>query len=204
MDLSSNDNDIIGPDTATWFTDPPPWPSDGVKAFGMWAHERWFNCGGGPDYFDIDYVFLTGDIVAREKDGYAYAVKWNVSDPDGGTITSTLRYKEVPELLLPSESPICDGSNFTTEWTYIGQTTTDLSPAPSYPNKVYLPITMGGGSGGTGTYNATLDWDLSGSGFEDGLSYYVCVGVDDGISQRYSVSSAPVIRVPHSPNYSDE
>jgi hypothetical protein len=204
MDLSSNDNDIIGPDTDTWFTDPPPWPSDGVKAFGMWAHERWFNCGGGPDYFDIDYVFLTGDIVAREKDGYAYTVKWNVSDPDGGTITSTLRYKEVPELLLPSESPTCDSGNFTTEWTYIGQTTTDLSPAPSYPNKVYLPIIMGGGFGGTGAYNTTLDWDLSGSGFQDGLSYYVCVGVDDGISQHYEVSSAPVIRVPHSPNYSDE
>jgi hypothetical protein len=204
MDLSSNDNDIIGPDTDTWFTDPPPWPSDPVKAFGMWAHERWFNCGGGPDYFDIDYVFLTGDIVAREKDGYAYTLKWNVSDPDGGTITSTLRYREVPELLLPSESPTCDNSNFTTEWTYIGQTTTDLSPAPSYPNKVYLPIAMGGGFGGTGTYNATFDWDLSGSGFEDGLSYYVCVRVDDGGTQRYTVSSAPVIRVPHSPNFSDE
>jgi hypothetical protein len=63
---------------------------------------------------------------------------------------------------------------------------------------------MGGGSGETGTYNATLDWHLTGSDFEDGLSYYVCIGVDDGDSQRYTVSSAPVIRVPHSPNFSDE
>jgi hypothetical protein len=205
MDLSSNNNDIVGPDTATWFTDPPPWPSDGVKAFGMWAHERWFNCGGGPDYFDIDYVYLTGDIVAREKDGYVYTVKWNVSDPDGGTITSTLHYKEVPELLKPSESPTCDSSNFTTEWTYISQKTTDLSPAPSYPNKNYLPIILGGGgSGQTDSYNETYDWDLSDSSFEDGLSYYICIRVDDGTSQRYTVSSAPVIRVPHSPDYSDE
>ena len=204
MDLSSNNNDIVGPDIATWFTDPPPWPSDGVKAFGMWAHERWFNCNGGPDYFYIDYVYLTGDIVAREKDGYAYTVKWNVSDPDGGTITSILRYKEVPELLLPSESPTCGSSNFTTEWAYIGQKTTELSPAPSYPNKNYLPIIMGRGSGGMETYNETYEWDLSGSGFEDGLSYYVCIRVDDGTSQSYAVSSAPVIRVPHSPNFSNE
>lgn len=204
MDLSSNDNDIIGPDAATWFTDPPPWPSDGVKAFGMWAHERWFNCGGGPDYFDIDYVYLTGDIVAREKDGYVYTVKWNVSDSDGGTITSTLHYKEVPELLKPSESPTCDSSNFTTDWTYISQKTTDLSQGPSYPNKNYLPIIFGVGSGQTDSYNETYDWDLSDSSFEDGLSYYICIRVDDGTSQRYAVSSAPVIRVPHSPDYSDE
>ncbi len=204
MDLSSNNNDIVGPDIATWFTDPPPWPSDGVKAFGMWAHERWFNCGGGPDYFLLDYVYLTGDIVAREKDGYAYTVKWNVSDPDGGTITSILRYKEVPELLPPSESPTCDSGNFTSEWAYIGQKTTELRPALPYPNRIYLPIIMGKGYGGTGTYNETYEWDLSGSGFEDGLSYYVCIRVDDGTSQRYAVSSAPVIRVPHSPNFSDE
>jgi hypothetical protein len=47
MDLSRNDNDIVGPNYATWRTDPPPWPNDPVKAFGMWPHERWANCGGG-------------------------------------------------------------------------------------------------------------------------------------------------------------
>jgi hypothetical protein len=205
MDLSSNSNDIQGPDTATWFENPPPWPSDPVKAFGMWAHERWENCSGGPDYFDLDYVYLTGDIVAREKDGYTYTLKWNVADPDGGTITSVLRYRVVPELLEPSKSPTCDSSNFVTGWTYIGETTTDLSATPSYPNKVYLPLVMGsGGTGGTGAYNATFDWDLSGSSFEDGQSYYVCIRVDDGSSQRYAISDAPVIRVPHSPNFGDE
>jgi hypothetical protein len=205
MDLSSNDNDIQGPDTATWFEDPPPWPTDAVKAFGMWPHEWWANCSGGPAYFDIDYVYLTGDIVAREKDGYQYTLKWKVVDPDGGTITSQIRYKEVPELLEPSQAPACDGSNFTTDWTYIGETTTDLSATPSLPNKIFLPLMFGGGgSGGTGAYNTTYDWDLSGSGFEDGLSYYVCVQVDDGTSQRYSVSDAPVIRAPHSPNFGDE
>lgn len=205
MDLSSNNNDIQGPDTATWFKDPPPWPTDPVKAFGIWAHERWANCSGGPDYFDIDYVYLTGDIVAREKEGYPYTLKWNVTDPDGGTITSVLRYKEVPELLLPSEAPTCNSGNFTTDWTYIGQTTTDLSPGPSYPLKTYLPTLMGGGgSGGTGTFNTTYDWVLSGSDFEDGLSYYVCIRVSDGNSQSYAVSSAPVIRVPYSPNFGDE
>ena len=33
MDLSSNDNDIVGPDTDTWFTDPPPWPSNDCTIF---------------------------------------------------------------------------------------------------------------------------------------------------------------------------
>jgi hypothetical protein len=205
MDLSSNNNDIQGPDTATWFKDPPPWPTDPVKAFGLWAHERWVNCSGGPNYFDIDYAYLTGDIVAREKDGYRYTLKWNVADRDGGTITSELRYKEVPELLLPSEAPTCNSTNFTTAWTYIDRTTTDVSPIPSYPNKIYLPIVMvGGASGGTGAFNTTYNWDLSGSAFEDGLSYYVCIRVDDGTSQSYAVSSAPVLRVPHSPNFAGD
>jgi hypothetical protein len=205
MDLSSNSNDAIGPDTDTWFTHPPPWPSNGVKAFGMWAHERWANCGGGPDYFDLDYVYLTGDIVAREKDSYKYTIKWNVSDPDGGAITSTIRYKEVPELLLPSDSPTCDDTNFVTEWTNIDQVTTILLPAPSYPNKVYLPIIMAGAFGGMGRYNEWYDWYLSDTDpdFEDGMSYYVCIRVDDGTSQRYAVSNAPVIRVPLSPDFGD-
>lgn len=205
MDLSSNSNDAIGPDTNTWFTHPPPWPSDGVKAFGMWAHERWANCGGGPDYFDLDYVYLTGDIVARAKDGYSYNIKWKVSDPDGGTITSTLRYQEAPELLLPSASPDCDGTNFeTAAWNYIYQKTTDVSPSPSYSNKIYLPIIRGGeSSGGIGPYNEAYDWSLSGGSFQDGYAYYVCIRVDDGTSQRYAVSSAPVIRVPFSPDFGD-
>lgn len=37
------------------------------------------------------------------------------------------------------------------------------------------------------------------STFLDGKSYYLCVDTDDGTSQHYTVSSAPVIRVPRSP-----
>jgi len=189
MDLSSNQN-YSNP---TWKTDPPPWPNDTIKAFGMWPHEWWVNCSGGPDHFDVDFVYLTGDIVAREKDGYQYIVKWNVSDANGGSIVSSLRYKEVAELLTPSQSPACNAGNFQTGWTYIGQKTTNLSPGSSLPNKVYLPVMA---ASGVGTYNETYAWTLTGTDFEDGKSYYVCIQVDDGGAQSYAVSSAPVIRVP--------
>jgi hypothetical protein len=206
MDLSRNDN---YPSFPTWQgasspSAPSPWPTAGVKAFGMWPHEWWANCNGGPGYFDLDYVYLTGDIVAREENGYKYTIKWHVSDSDGGEIVSTIRYKEVAEYLLNPESSLtCDDSNFATAWTYIAQKTTNLSPPPSYPNKIYLPIIMGGASGGMGPYNESYDWYLSDSNpdFEDGKSYYVCIKVDDGTSQDYMVSSAPVIRVPRSPYF---
>jgi hypothetical protein len=211
MDLSSNQNDIAGPDTATWFVDPPLWPSDDVKTFGMWAHERWFNCAGGPDYFDLDYVYLTGDIVAREKDGYTYPVRWEVSDPDGGSIISTIRYLEVDELQLPANSPPCDASNF--------EGSIGLPPREPGSQIVFLPILFSTNPGigsrwqdfdpiarvvtspGTQTYTLSFFDDTK---FEDGKSYYLCIRVDDGTSQSYAVSSAPVIRVPHSPNFSDE
>ena len=201
MDLSSNSNDIVGPDYATWFTSPPPWPNDRVMAFGMWPHERWANCGGGPDYFDLDFAYLTGDIVAREKDDYNYSIKWYVSDPDGGSITSEIRYKEAPELVAPSASPVCNNANFGTEWTYIAQVTTTLPPTPSYPHKTYLPLVVKKTSEGSAPFNVSYSWDLSGPAFQDGLSYYVCIRVSDGGSSQYAVSSAPVIRVPHSPNF---
>ncbi len=209
MDLSSNTNDIVGPDYATWFSNPPPWPADAVKAFGIWPHERWVNCGGGPNYFDLDYVYLTGEIVAREKDGYKYTVNWNISDPDGGTMVSTIRYLEVDELLPPAASPACSSTNF-------GDPTT---LPPRDPNQIYLPVIVASQSGiggrwqdfspvatkTTSTGQQTYQLDFSDdSKFEDGKSYYICVRVDDSTSQSYAVSSAPVIRVPHSPNFSNE
>ncbi len=211
-DLNSNSNDIVGPDTATWSADPPPWSSDDVKAFGMWAHERWANCSGGPDYFDLDFVYLTGDIVAREKDGYTYTAEWQVSDPDGGTIISTIRYMQSDELQLPSSSPTCNSANF-------GDPIEPPPPPPSYPNKVFLPLLITNPSGLSGVWRdfdppaeitsspglQTYDLDFSDdSAFEDGKSYYLCIRADDGTSQSYTASSAPVIRVPHSPNFGNE
>jgi hypothetical protein len=201
MDLSRSYNDSLAPFYTTWFSDPPPWPTDAVKAFGMWPHEKWdIGCSGGPNYFDLDYVYLTGDIVARATDGYTYTVKWNVSDPDGGTVTSTLRYSATTELQLATASPPCTGSNFAA-WTYITQTTISLLPSPSYPNKIYLPIIMGGTYGGIGPYNQSYVWSLSGSSFKDGGVYYVCVEVDDGTTKQYGVSTAPVLRAPLPPDF---
>ena len=154
MDLSRNDNDGRAPYYSTWSNtqpaDPSPWPTDGVKAFGMWPHERWYACGSsdgeGPAYFDLDYVYLTGDIMATAKAGYKYTARWTVSDPDGGRITSTIRYMQVDELRLPADSPTCNSANFGDQ---------AVGPPPSYPNKVYLPLVMvrgatsGGGRGRT-------------------------------------------------------
>jgi hypothetical protein len=208
MDLSRNDNYPTWP---TWQgasspSSPSPWPTAGVKAFGMWPHEGWATCNGGPDYFDLDYVYLTGDIVAREENGYKYTARWQVSDPDGGAIISTIRYQAVAELRLPSDSPPCDGTSFNNgtwkDFSPVAQVTTNLSPPPSYPNKVYLPLIMGGSSGGTGVPNATYTLDFSDSSkFSNGTSYYLCIRVTDGSSPRYAVSSAPVIRVPRSPYF---
>jgi hypothetical protein len=174
----------------------------------MWPHEIWDNCGGGPNYFDLDYVYLTGDIVAREEDGYTYTAQWQVTDPDGGAITSTVRYLQVDELQLPSQPPLCSGANF-------GDST---GPPPSYPFKAYLPLIMAAGTG-TGSSGQWQDFDpplevstapgfqslvldfSDDSKFEDGKSYYLCIRVDDGTSQSYAVSNAPVIRVPLSPDF---
>ncbi len=208
MDLSRNDN---YPGWPTWqgassTSDPSPWPTAGVKAFGMWPHERWANCSGGPNYFYLDYVYLTGDIVASEKNSYQYTAKWRVSDPDGGTIISTIRYQAVAELQLPSNSPACDGTSFNNgtwkDFSPVAQVPTDLSRPPSYPNKVYLPLIMRGSSGGTGAPNAMYTLDFSDTNqFSNGTSYYLCVRVSDGSSSGYAVSSAPVIRVPPSPYF---
>lgn len=206
IDLSSNSDDRDG--GAIWRTDPSPWPTDGVKAFGLWPHEWWVNCDGGPDYFDLDYVYLTGDIVAREKDGYHYTAKWYVSDPDGGTIVSTIRYQAIAELQLPSNSPTCDSTSFNNgtwkDFSPVAQETMNLTPSPSYPNRIYLPIIAGGASGGMGPFNESHTLDFSdNSKFSDGTSYYLCIRVNDGASQRYAVSSAPVIRVPLISDFAD-
>jgi hypothetical protein len=208
IDLSDNNN---GSSHTTWSSDPPPWPTDGVKGFGMWPHEVWYGSGGscnqtGPSSFDLDFVYLTGDIVARERDGYTYSVKYNVSDPDGGAVVSTIRYQEAAELQLPANSPACNSSNFGSAWhdfSPVAQKTTDLSSSPSYPNKVYLPIVIGGGGGGgAGSFNETYTLNFSDDAkFTDGKSYYLCIRVDDGTSQRYTASDAPVIRVPRSPYF---
>jgi hypothetical protein len=205
MDLSSNSN---GSSNTTWPYSPVPWPTDGVKGFGIWPHEVWYGSGCsqvGPASFDLDYVYLTGDIVARAADNppYRYQVKYYVSDPDGGTGTAELRYQQLDELQLPSNSPTCNSSNFTTAWTYLAQQTVTFGAAPpSYPSKVHLPIIMGGISGGgIGQYNQTYDWNLT-TGYQDGKSYYLCIRVDDGTSPpAYTVSTAPVIRVPVSPYF---
>jgi len=207
MDLSDNDN---GSTKTTWTSNPPPWPTDSVKGFGIWPHEVWYNCSGqeGPASFDLDYVYLTGNIVARARDGYTYTAKYNVSDSDGGTVVSTIRYQEVAELQLPANSPTCSSSNFNSAWhdfSPVAQKTTNVSPSSSgsYPNKIYLPIVISaGGGGGAGLFNETYTLNFSdNTKFTNGKSYYLCIRVDDGTSQRYTASSAPVIRVPVYPHF---
>ncbi len=222
MDLSRNDNDGRSQYFPTWasvdhITDPSPWPTDGVKAFGIWPHERWYDCGSsdgeGPDYFDIDYLYLTGDIMATAKASYHYTATWTISDSGGGRITSTIRYMQVNELRLPADSPACNSASFSDA----------AGPPSSYPPRAYLPFIMrsGGSSGGgqwqdfspvaqttttlPGTPNQSYSLDFSDSGkFTDGKSYYVCIRVDDGTARSYTVSTAPVIRAPLSPNFGPE
>jgi hypothetical protein len=205
IDLSSNDNGSI---KNTWPSSPPPWPTDSVKGFGMWPHEVWYSTNGGscnqtgPSSFDLDFVYLTGDIVARAEDSpaYQYTVKYNATDPDGGTGTADFYYQMLDELQLPSASPTCNSSTLGA-WTHFGQQSITFGGTPSYPRKTYLPVIVGGGgSGGTGQYNQTYTWDLSSGSYQNGKSYYLCIKVTDSSSlSSYAASSAPVIRVPRSP-----
>ncbi len=210
MDLSRNDNYS---ENRTWEDDPSPWPTAAVKAFAMWPHETWDNCSGGPSYFDLDYVYLTGDIMATARATYRYTATWTISDTGGARVTSTIRYMQVDELRLPSDSPSCNSASF-------GDA---AGPPSSYPPRAYLPlIVRGGGSSGggqwqdfspvaqttatvSGTSTQSLKLNFSdGLKFFDGKSYYLCVRVDDGTNKSYAVSTAPVIRAPFSPHFGPE
>ncbi len=201
IDLAQN---INGPGS------PNPWDwgqaGASVKAFGLWPHENWCNStcgpsGDSPDYFYLDYVYLTGEIVAKYP-GYLYTVRWNVNDADGGQVTSTLYYQERDEILTPDQSPDCDAANLATAWTPIpgGTSSLTVNAAPSQ-NRIFLPVifkpsSSGFGSGVMGSYNQSFTWDLSSGAYVEGKVYYVCVRVQDGSGEGYQVSSAPVIKAP--------
>jgi hypothetical protein len=207
-------------------TSPNPWdwgqPGASIKAFGLWPHEQWCNgnpCTGGsgdsPNYFYLDYVYLAGEIVAKSP-AYTYDVRWNVNDPDGGAIDSTLYYQEIDEILTPAQSPTCDPNDMTgSGWTSITPgVTSSIDLSAGGPFKIYLPLiikspssvpppTNGFGSGVVGPYNQTYSWDLSGGAYTIGKVYYVSVLVDDGGGNpTCSVSSAPVIKAPDVANFS--
>jgi len=208
VDLASNQN---GSRCPTWKSASPLWLGS-IKAFGIVPHEYWepstcaAGASGGPEYYDLDFVYLTGDIVAREQDGYKYTARWSVDNPQGVTVTSTLRYKQVDELQLPSSAPVCGRSDFHP----------DAPPPPAgLDHTTYIPVALKAESSsswsdfasvvqtvsnvqGTSEQRYVLDFSDA-SRFEDGKSYYLCIEVDDGQAQGYVVSSAPVIRVPLSP-----
>ena len=177
----------------------------------MWPHETWDNCSGGPAYFDLDYVYLTGDIMATRQGLLHIHCPVDSFRSRRREITSTIRYMQVDELRLPANSPACNGASFGDP----------ASPPPAYPNKVYLPlIVREGGASGDGTWqdfspvaqtaatlsgapvNQTYTLNFSdGSKFTDGKSYYLCIRVNDGANKSYTVSTAPVIRAPLSPHF---
>ncbi len=211
LDLARNDN---WPAWQTWHgasspSDPSSWLTDLVKGFSIVPNE-WCGDpqGGAPEYFELDFVYLTGDIVAREEDDYKYLVEFDVSDPDSAVVTSTIRHQEVAELRLAGDEPECDGDRFNgsmwKDFDPVAQHVKYLLPLPSPQRPVitdtstlFLPVVLNG-------YHATgNDWyelDFSDdSGFTDGRSYYVCIRSDDGVNVTYEVSDAPVIRAPRSP-----
>ncbi|RME98203.1 MAG: hypothetical protein D6768_17880 [Chloroflexi bacterium] len=194
-------------------TSPNPWDwgqsGARVEAFGIWPHENWqaslsnpVPSGDTPEYFYIDYMYLVGDIVTS-RPAQHYTVRWQVSDVDGGSVTSTLYYQESNELKLPSQAPACSAATIG-NWTAIpgGVTSVNLPGAGSYSHRLFLPFLAYnpvGGTFGTGiipSANQSFDWDLSGGSYTEGKSYYVCVVANDGTGQSYAASSAPVIKVP--------
>ncbi len=171
-----------------------------IESFGIWPHENWADgsgnpSGDSPDFFYLDYAYLTGDIVASEPPASQYTVQWSVSDTD--TVTSTLYYQEQDELLLPANSPTCDSS--LTGWTEISGSTSVYNPNPGGGAfQIYLPLIFNSTTAsGSGLANQSFVWDLSSGTYTTGKVYYVCVeAVDSGGNSSYANSSAPVIKVP--------
>ena len=209
LDLARNNN---YPGWPTWgntksTSDPSPWLSDPVKAFGIVPNEVCVDQSGRvtavPDYFDLDFVYLTGDIVARAEDGYRYLMRCDLSAPGAQRVTVTIRYQELHELRPPGQEPPCNADLFGSSWRdfdpparTIIQLTPPEPPQPAGENRVFLPVIARAGGGGNSSY--LLDFSDS-TRFKDGKSYYLCVEASDGERRTYRVSSAPVIRVPHSP-----
>lgn len=217
VDMASNDN---GSPCPTWGTakpsDPSPWLAGEIRGFGIVPHEYWEprTCGdgGGPAYYDLDFVYLTGDIVAREQDTpkYRYTLRWQIFHSRGATVTSTIMYKEMHELQLADDAPSCASVDF-----HAPNELPPQSPPTNFEARVYMPAVIKTGSSGPwqdfdpvvqvtevvqGVTDLSYQLDFSDdSTFLDGKSYYLCIETDDGTSQHYTVSSAPVIRVPRSP-----
>lgn len=185
-------------------------PGAKVEAFGLWPHENWCNSqcnpsGDSPDYFYLDYVFLTGEIIARQPD-YQYTIKWNVADSDGGQLNSTLYYQQQDEILSPALAPSCNAGNLSTAWIPIpgGATSTTVSGLPPSPHQIFLPLVINNkeansfGSGVVGPFNQSFVWHLSDNNqYPISKAYYVCVVVEDSHgNETYQVSSAPIFKVP--------
>ena len=157
--------------------------------------------------------------MAREDTGYTYQVQWNMGwgDTSQPTITSTIRYQEVPEVQLPSQAPTCDSTSFNdgtwADFSPIAQQVTSLrhlqvptswlaaERSATDTVRVYLPYVAGPPSQGFAVRTYTLDLS-DGNTFRDGGVYYLCIGQTDGTSPgTFTASTAPVIRVPKSPYF---
>ncbi|PWH19115.1 MAG: hypothetical protein DDG58_05460 [Ardenticatenia bacterium] len=211
LDLARNNN---YPGWPTWMgtkstTDPSPWLRDPVKAFGIVPNEVCVDQNGKvtavPEYFDLDFVYLTGDIVARAEDGYRYQLRYDLNAPGAQRVTVTIRYQELHELRPPGQEPPCNADLFANSWKDFNPPARDtinlIAPEPPEPageNRVFLPVIARATGAGLGKWGYWLDFS-DGTRFQDGKSYYLCIEAYDGARRAYRVSSAPVIRVPRSP-----
>lgn len=211
LDLARNNNYAKWP---TWHgaqsvKDPSRWLTDPVRSVGIVPNEvcvNQYSVTGVPKYFELDFVYLTGDIVARKEDGYKYTVLYDLSAPDSSVVTSTIRYQEVHEMRLPGKEPECSSSSFGNgAWKDFEpvalQVTRFSSSAPPEPDprqnkRVYLPMITTSGSSEPESYQLDFSDD---SQFTDGESYYLCIQADNGTRKTYRGSNAPVVRVPMSP-----
>jgi hypothetical protein len=203
------------PGSPTWFGDQSTdgqsaWVRDPIKAFAIlpyeWCVDSRNNKTGWPSYFDLDFVYLTGDVVARAEDGYRYTLRYALSAPDSDVITATIRYQERHEMTLTGQQPPCNANNWDKDWrdfNPVARRVTVIKPPQVDPpervgnHTVYLPvIRTASASGNHESY--TLDFS-DGRQFTDGKSYYLCIEADDGTNRTYQGSDTPVVRVPRSP-----
>lgn len=170
------------------------WEADGAEALAIWPHEQWENSGepplDSPDWFEFDYVYLTGDNC-DDSPADIYTIRWGIDSGTNWTpITATLYYDTDQEWDSGDEVLLVSGNLH------------DFLQPPIPPGYVgtFIPLLIqqsdgsgsgGGGGGGMGEsyeYTYSYLWDTTGlSGFA-----YVWVEITDGPNTIRQLSQLPV------------
>lgn len=162
------------------------WENDNAEALVIWPHEQWVKTGGSvdwgnsPDWFEFDYVYLTGEN--RDSADNKYTIEWGVNDGDWTPTTASIYYD--------NNKDWDDGKTWIAD---VDLTATVYNPIPpGYTYVVFLPYVTGGGSIMSERYDHEYSYEWDTTGFLTD-SYYIWVEINDGVNYTHSVGELPVL-----------